>query len=1535
MKQLVTILSIVFLIMLASFANASLPSITIDGLSGAAHWLWLEAEDCSYLSQGYLNYAYNSGLSGFKENQPFPYNFVSQSWETGAPTIGWQLRSPAIMNNPGLLVQAGSHFGRGVDVSLDGINVGSISALPVGQWGAVSGWAKTTLPYISSGNHTLQFTAPLYELYGWDGLLLYDGNIGVDGHPTTVSYSNGVAWMGANMSPYNLPIINADFVTPAFNVTDAAGVAYWIMKDGITSVYTPGTPIRSPGVYRVWAEANGSVWSENPAIAQQRVLAGADFALATNAANVKLEEDDHSVLLPGAVVSAIFADCFYAEMSDRSYGIRVNAVPTGLSKNIVVSVSGTMRTNSDGERYIDSAKFTTFGTRQITSLGMNCCNLGGGDFHYNDGVSTSGQRGIAGATGLNNIGLLVKVWGRLSPISSSRANLSDGSGSDVIVIAPSGQSFPTLASPYPYVSITGISSCERDSSTGDLKRVLRISDVGNIQWLTPYRNDDIAVFEPDMYLSSGDGSTAASSANIGGYIRLVMFNEGGPSNRIKDVLVNGVSLNASFYSKTPTDADYSIYSTRLGTASVPQKLLNAGDPIWYRILPIDASVTNTQVLIRLRNVPSQAVTVAAQRADGSLVQTTVTPSSAPSARFGLVTVDKSRAKVYAYVVLPSAGPLSVSSVMLDGIDVTGQSDLSGGFSISGVLPLRVTLQSSLQEGSYHILECKLSDGRNLITTFRANNGFTTAMYANNDSVNAYLASGNWKSIMLNNRYGDMAAVGKQWDVKIADIGNTMQYGPRIQSSAARGYFFGIRLLPASGADGGGLSIETSAAGSAISNFAQYADGADGDWIKPNELHDNDILTIKYESKAGNTSYYSAYLNGRKLMWWSGAASGARQSLFASSIELDQPGFVSYTNNPDFSIDSFSLLPYAKLAGLSTDFSTRFSLDNNLEESEAGTWTVQNEACYHTRKSTRNYGRTYIRTFRSDYNTGDWSYEVTFNRYSQSPQDYKYIGFGDGEPNSNYYGLPIGVYFAPDVSANGPMNVYRYNGVAGQNAVLLGSCGNFPGWGNERVRITRTGNVLKFEVDFNYSGGTFTPDGNAVTVDLSDSYYSFLDTSNSRLFFGCTEISNDWFDDMTVTSSIRVQPFVDDFTEDNIANKYTSDGDIDAPWRVDTALPGTLYFDTATSIKTVLEDFRSHYIDTWLNWSSDSLFQNVSNDYGVRLHPNVQYSGIQDAKTFSGKVYSSNANIYAYWLFDEPDCSDHYLGTSWKIGSGDWNSLRLGLYSQYLVKLADALGEGDPKHSTLLNTDLTYSPSNYFVYGQLGDIASSDNHYPVNAAPNWNPLTLTYNTAKAHRAGCMPNPSVRFLNASSDPNFTVSRAPFPGEEWIMAYAALAGGDNGLFYYWYNGNSQYGCQYQTELWPEIAKINREYQLFAPYIGVCFPISLSTTKPDKIWVRTVAAGPDTLMCVVVNQDFVSSESAFTFNSVSSASIGITLPTGFTIASAVTNGSTGPVAISFNQSGNNVTFDAGPLNYGRLILFSSRANVLSELQARWHDIE
>jgi len=178
-------------------------------------------------------------------------------------------------------------------------------------------------------------------------------------------------------------------------------------------------------------------------------------------AGAKLLADRTFISVSGKIATSTegdFSGFFYLEESSRSSGIRV-AFPIGAVSGLergksVVNVLGSMGTTSAGERQIAACVIVITSTNPLAigSLAMTNRNLGGRDL----GIPPLGQYGVKDGFGLNNVGLLVTTWGRVSYADGVYMIISDGSNSGVRV------SMAQLASPLPepddYIIVTGISS---------------------------------------------------------------------------------------------------------------------------------------------------------------------------------------------------------------------------------------------------------------------------------------------------------------------------------------------------------------------------------------------------------------------------------------------------------------------------------------------------------------------------------------------------------------------------------------------------------------------------------------------------------------------------------------------------------------------------------------------------------------------------------------------------------------------------------------------------------------------------------------------------------------------------------------------------------------------------------------------------------------------------------------------------------------------------------------------------------------------
>jgi hypothetical protein len=124
----------------------------------------------------------------------------------------------------------------------------------------------------------------------------------------------------------------------------------------------------------------------------------------------------------------------------------------------VVNVIGTMGVTAAGERQLTAPiVIITSSTTPLEPLGLTNRSLGGSDF----GSPPLGQYGVSGGSGLNNVGLLVKTWGRVTETGAGYVVIDDGTGIGVRVDTTTIAAPPALNQ---YVSIIGASSLHKPAS---------------------------------------------------------------------------------------------------------------------------------------------------------------------------------------------------------------------------------------------------------------------------------------------------------------------------------------------------------------------------------------------------------------------------------------------------------------------------------------------------------------------------------------------------------------------------------------------------------------------------------------------------------------------------------------------------------------------------------------------------------------------------------------------------------------------------------------------------------------------------------------------------------------------------------------------------------------------------------------------------------------------------------------------------------------------------------------------------------------
>lgn len=181
---------------------------------------------------------------------------------------------------------------------------------------------------------------------------------------------------------------------------------------------------------------------------------------APSIAEAKLMPSGSLVALRGKVVTAIFPDCFYAEEVDRSSAVKV-VCTVSVHEGDIVDVTGVIGT-CDGERQITTGSVIAMGVagEPTRPFGLRGDWLGGA-------ALIALVPGITGAHGANNVGLLVKTWGKVSSTAGGYFYIDSKPGTP-IKVKSGALTQPKVGD---LVSVTGISTCE--VASGAICRAIR------------------------------------------------------------------------------------------------------------------------------------------------------------------------------------------------------------------------------------------------------------------------------------------------------------------------------------------------------------------------------------------------------------------------------------------------------------------------------------------------------------------------------------------------------------------------------------------------------------------------------------------------------------------------------------------------------------------------------------------------------------------------------------------------------------------------------------------------------------------------------------------------------------------------------------------------------------------------------------------------------------------------------------------------------------------------------------------------------
>lgn len=379
---------------------------------------------------------------------------------------------------------------------------------------------------------------------------------------------------------------------------------------------------------------------------------------------------------------------------------------------------------------------------------------------------------------------------------------------------------------------------------------------------------------------------------------------------------------------------------------------------------------------------------------------------------------------------------------------------------------------------------------------------------------------------------------------------------------------------------------------------------------------------------------------------------------------------------------------------------------------------------------------------------------------------------------------------------------------------------------------------------------------------------------------------------------------------------------------------------AERVQYYLTDMRLHNINLFMDSIGKDVMEFLASEKGEQY---ARTNGVRVLSKWPGKP----RNPMYYFLMDEPDAHD-YAVKDLPV------NLRLGSLGQDLVEHSRKIRARDPDAPHLLNIDNTYKPGNYYTYAQLPDVCCSDPYYQEqqkivwSRRPGWASgfLKPTYVLAATTicQSACAPKPLHIILNSvRHDPSKgpdgrtpehpAVFRFATPAEKRIELFYALAAGAKAFSYWWYTPYGEfYGCGGDTadarSLWREIGLLGAQVRTAGPLLLRGCPITLATKGSKYVWARSIACGTDSIVLLVVNDNFASDRTGTVMVPIEKATLTVRAPSWLEPKDAFAIGHEGLTEASWKNDAGQVAFDLGRLEVARMLVLTSDPQLRSALE-------
>jgi hypothetical protein len=366
----------------------------------------------------------------------------------------------------------------------------------------------------------------------------------------------------------------------------------------------------------------------------------------------------------------------------------------------------------------------------------------------------------------------------------------------------------------------------------------------------------------------------------------------------------------------------------------------------------------------------------------------------------------------------------------------------------------------------------------------------------------------------------------------------------------------------------------------------------------------------------------------------------------------------------------------------------------------------------------------------------------------------------------------------------------------------------------------------------------------------------------------------------------------------------------------------------------LSDMRRHHINALMFSIGKDVMEYLETDEGVVYR---REQGLKVMATSPG----SGPDPLCLFLTDEPDAHDYAVKDL-------EHHQRLGALGQSLVRRSGQWRAAGPAVPHLLNVDNTYKPENWYMYARIADVYCADPYYQEQQRIVWNqrPVWAWAFTKPTYVLGvtticqwaCAPRPLHIILNCV---RHDVADSPFrfatPAEKRLEVFYALAAGAKAFSYWWYTPYGEFhGCGSSdpagVALWREIGLLGALARTAGPLLVQSCPAELAVKAPPRLMVRTLLAGRDAVLVLVMNEQVASDRQGTVVVPVEKPRLSVTVPAWLKPGDAFEISEHGVSDVSWTPDGGDIRLEPESIQIARMFVIAP-SELRTSIQKRYQE--